>query len=244
MNRNDTDQHRRGRGQSDGDPSRARGETTQSPASATDPAERQRHPSLRWRAADDRRDPRDIAAYAGVQRGAYGRYDEDDWQPRDHDRGYGEYEAERRLSVADERQQRAQLGVYDEDPRGRYAGGPPHYRAGYAEAIAGAPGAGAYGRPRGRPGEDFRGRGPRGYVRSDERVREDVSECLAEDPYVDASNIDVVVREGVVTLSGSIAQRRLKHRAEDLAGACRGVREVDNRLRVAPYPETGPVENT
>lgn len=244
MNRNDSDNYRRGRDWSDSDPPTRRRETPQHPMSTTDPAERQRHPSLHWRAENERRDPRDIAAYTGVQRGAYGRYDEDDWQPREHDRGYGEYEAERRLSVADERQRRAQLGVHDENPPGRYSGGPPHYRAGYAETISGEPGAGAYGRPRGRPGEDFRGRGPRGYVRSDERVREDVSECLTEDPYVDASDIDIVVRQGVVTLSGSIAQRRLKHRAEDLAGSCRGVREVDNRLRVAPYPDTGPLENT
>lgn len=66
--------------------------------------------------------------------------------------------------------------------RGGYGAGA---HGGYAEHTSGQPGSGAYGHPRGRPGEDFRGRGPKNYVRSDERLREDISERLTADPDID-----------------------------------------------------------
>lgn len=77
-----------------------------------------------------------------------------------------------------------------------------------------------------------RGRGPRNYRRSDERVREDVCELLTEDPHIDASGIDVDVANGEVTLAGTISSRVLKHRAEDLAASIPGVVHVQNDLRL------------
>src|SRR5882724_11631017 len=50
----------------------------------------------------------------------------------------------------------------------------------------------------------FRGRGPRGYKRSDDRIREDVNDRLSDQPRLDASGIDVTVNNGVVTLSGTV----------------------------------------
>jgi hypothetical protein len=76
-----------------------------------------------------------------------------------------------------------------------------------------------------------RGRGPRGYQRSDERIREDVCDCLTEADDVDASNIDVQVTAGTVTLSGTVDGRYAKRRAEDIAESVSGVREVQNQLR-------------
>ncbi|WP_448207176.1 BON domain-containing protein [Azospirillum sp. sgz302134] len=78
----------------------------------------------------------------------------------------------------------------------------------------------------------YRGVGPRGYARSDERIREDVSERLTDDPYVDASDIDVTVSGCEVTLSGTVDDRRAKRRAEDVAESVSGVRHVQNNLRV------------
>lgn len=78
----------------------------------------------------------------------------------------------------------------------------------------------------------FRGHGPKGYRRSDERVTEDLCERLSEDDEVDASNISVEVRDGVATLTGSVPDRRMKHRAEDIAEHCSGVDDIDNRIRV------------
>ena len=48
------------------------------------------------------------------------------------------------------------------------------------------------------------GRGPKGYQRSDERVREIVSEALARDGELDASEIEVSVERGEVTLNGTV----------------------------------------
>lgn len=80
--------------------------------------------------------------------------------------------------------------------------------------------------------ENFAGRGPSGYRRSDERIREDLNETLTWDRNVDASNIEVGVSEGIVTLSGTVATRRMKRRAEDLADTIRGVEDIHNQLRV------------
>ena len=79
----------------------------------------------------------------------------------------------------------------------------------------------------------YRGRGPKNYQRSDERIREDVCERLAEDHDVDATDIEVTVSGGVVVLTGSVGERQAKRIAEDLAESVRGVRDVENNLRVA-----------
>jgi len=85
-------------------------------------------------------------------------------------------------------------------------------------------------------GEDerhHRGRGPKGYRRSDERIREDVSDRLSDDRHIDASDIEVTVSGGEVTLSGTVASRFEKRHAEDLAERVSGVTHVQNNLRVA-----------
>jgi CBS domain-containing protein len=84
-----------------------------------------------------------------------------------------------------------------------------------------------------REGGPYRGRGPKNLSRSDERIREDVCEALLDDPHVDASEIDVTVANGEVTLGGTIADRLQKRRAEDLAEGISGVRHVQNNLRLA-----------
>jgi hypothetical protein len=75
------------------------------------------------------------------------------------------------------------------------------------------------------------GKGPKGYVRSDERIREDVCDRLSEDDDVDASDITVTVKAGEVTLEGTVIDRHAKHRAEDITDSVSGVRDVTNRLR-------------
>lgn len=78
----------------------------------------------------------------------------------------------------------------------------------------------------------FRGRGPKGYRRSDERIREDACELLTEDDRIDASNVEVAVSESEVTLTGTVNSRDEKRRAEDLAERISGVRDVHNHLRI------------
>jgi len=80
--------------------------------------------------------------------------------------------------------------------------------------------------------ESYRGRGPKNYTRSDERITEEINERLTDDDDLDATEITVRVANGTVTLEGSVDQRWMKHRAEDIADACSGVKEVDNRIQV------------
>lgn len=77
-----------------------------------------------------------------------------------------------------------------------------------------------------------RGVGPKGYVRSDERIRELVCDDLMDDPWVDASGIEVAVKNGEVTLSGTVKTRETKRWAEDIAEHAGGVKHVQNNLRV------------
>jgi len=87
-------------------------------------------------------------------------------------------------------------------------------------------------RPAGLQAASYYGRGPKGYIRSDERIREDVCERLSDSDEVDASDIQVTVREREVTLEGSVETRRMKHLSEDIAAAVAGVEDVHNRVTV------------
>ncbi len=80
--------------------------------------------------------------------------------------------------------------------------------------------------------QDHRGRGPAGYVRTDERIREDASERLTDDRTVDARKIEVKVSSGEITLDGTVPTRDQKRRAEDLVEDLSGVKHVQNNLRV------------
>lgn len=84
----------------------------------------------------------------------------------------------------------------------------------------------------GQPG-DHRGKGPKAYKRSDERIHDDVCQRFTDDPWLDASDIEVGVSAGEVTLSGSVDSREAKRRAEDLAEDQAGVSNVKNDLRVS-----------
>ena len=77
-----------------------------------------------------------------------------------------------------------------------------------------------------------RGRGPKGYTRSDDRIREDVNDRLSDDPFIDASEVEVSASSCEVTLSGTVDSREAKRRAEDIAEQVSGVRQVQNNLRV------------
>ena len=84
-----------------------------------------------------------------------------------------------------------------------------------------------------------RGRGPKGYQRSDARITEDVNDRLTEDPHVDASEIEVRVENREVTLTGTVNSRFEKRHAEDLAESVSGVTHVQNNLRVQQQADAG-----
>jgi osmotically-inducible protein OsmY len=78
----------------------------------------------------------------------------------------------------------------------------------------------------------YAGRGPKNYQRSDERIREDVISRLTDDHRVDASDVDVRVQNGEVTLGGQVQDRRMRRAAEECVEDLPGVRDVHNELRV------------
>lgn len=77
----------------------------------------------------------------------------------------------------------------------------------------------------------FMNKGPRGYVRSDARIWEDVCDELSAG-YLDASDVEVSVDQGVVRLNGFVTDQHALRRAQQMADGCRGVKGVENHLRV------------
>lgn len=133
-------------------------------------------------------------------------------------------------------------GMYGEDSgRARGSAGQGYGAQGYqarsqdyrAQGYGHGSQAGLQGNEAARGGRSYRGLGPRNYTRSDERIREDLNERLTDAHDIDASGVSVEVSNGVVTLTGSVDERWMKHRAEDIADACSGVRDVRNQIQVS-----------
>jgi hypothetical protein len=81
-------------------------------------------------------------------------------------------------------------------------------------------------------------RGPKGWWRADDAIREDVCEALAYDAILDARDIEVEVKDAEVWLRGTVADRAQKRRAEDLAERIPFVVDVHNRLSLRRDDDT------
>jgi hypothetical protein len=81
------------------------------------------------------------------------------------------------------------------------------------------------------------GRGPKGYQRSEERIREEISDRLTAHGLVDASDVEVRIERGEVTLTGFVDSRDAKRAAEDCVEDVQGVREVHNHLRIRSHAD-------
>lgn len=160
-------------------------------------------------------------------RGEWQRVEREGSRSREHERGYG-----------------GSQGMYGQQPM-RYGGhgaqghGGVYGQGGYNEGMYGRGGVQdeygsrgyqGWGQEPGAP--SYRGKGPAGYTRSDERIRELVCEVLTEDDQIDATNIEVTVKGGEVILSGSVEDRRQKRLAEDVVAEVWGVKDVQNQIRV------------
>ena len=212
----------------------------------------------------NRDDYRDHDERRGASERDYGRYgesgrifgDERGWGEREDDRGswgrgrgyadrddergfidrasdevrswFGNEEAQRRRMM-DERE-----GGWSTSERGDY-GGPWNREQLARRNQPGSTWWGGYNEPAAGP---YGGRGPRGWQRSDERIKDDVCERMTQHPYLDASDIDVQVGACEVTLLGAVPDRRAKRLAEEIAEAVSGVREVHNQIRQPAGPAT------
>jgi len=72
-----------------------------------------------------------------------------------------------------------------------------------------------------------------GKASDDARIREVIRRRLAQRSDLDASDIEVQVESGEVTLAGTVAERDARWLAEDLLEAIPGVSLVHNHLRLS-----------
>ncbi len=78
----------------------------------------------------------------------------------------------------------------------------------------------------------YAGYGPRGYLRSDARIQEEVCDLLTAHGGIDATDIEVSVQDGEVTLQGTVDSRETKRMAGQAVDSIYGVRDVHNELRI------------
>lgn len=78
----------------------------------------------------------------------------------------------------------------------------------------------------------FFGHGTKDYRRSDDQIRQDVSHRLMTHPDITASEVEIQVSGGIVTLIGTVEDRHEKRLAEYIAEDAVGVDDVDNRLKI------------
>ncbi|MCA8022581.1 BON domain-containing protein [Burkholderia metallica] len=227
-----------------------------------DPSDWQARDERAYRGAGERGMRDDPARWPEDDEAAYRRFASEDVGPEDWGSEWSERDARpvgQRRGRADawqrglprephepeygSREHRAQDREWRE---GRDRGDAPEFRG--QHRTGGYAGDRTYGDPRGNPryggpgpsrfGSEAerdalrRRRGPKGYTRTDERIREDVCERLAHALDIDVSDVTVQVNEGRVELDGTVPARWMKHGIEDLADGCLGVRDVENRVRV------------
>ncbi len=68
----------------------------------------------------------------------------------------------------------------------------------------------------------------------DERLRQDIADELDFEPSIDATDIEVAVAGGIVTLTGHVRTCSEKVTAIDIVESIRGVREISNGIEVRP----------
>jgi osmotically-inducible protein OsmY len=80
--------------------------------------------------------------------------------------------------------------------------------------------------------EGLSGRGPKGYIRPDARIYEEACELLTVHDAIDASDIEVTVARGFVTLTGSVETLREKMLSEQIMRRVLGVAGILCRVTV------------
>ncbi len=69
--------------------------------------------------------------------------------------------------------------------------------------------------------------------RSDKELLSDIAQALNVDPATDSYDVDVDVQDSVAILSGSVESYHERTLAEDIAENVKGVKEVDNRIKIS-----------
>lgn len=124
----------------------------------------------------------------------------------------------------------------DDDYEGGHRGIPEHVETVYA---------GPFPQQYNRPSEQSRhpdnartpqalysGKGPKGYVRSDDTIKDEAHDLLTEHRDIDASDIEIDMANGELTLTGTVPDRQSKRLAEVVVEHISGVSHVFNRLKI------------
>ena len=67
---------------------------------------------------------------------------------------------------------------------------------------------------------------------TDDYINDAVKQKLAADTVVKGGNLDIDVKNGVVTLSGKVQEMRQRSKAEQLAKKVHGVKSVVNNIKI------------
>ncbi len=200
----------------------------------------------------DTADPRPPRDYDYRYAGSVGEWDQDEFGGDMYGGGRygaGPYEQSQRFGEGGFESHTGDFGLLQRQYENRYASTPEDrdYGANPGGAYSASAGGGyAPGRgPLAHAGasRSARPRGPKGYTRTDERIREDICERLSQplgrfgasdlvNEHLDVSDVSVQVDGAKVVLEGTVPERRMKHEIEDIVDACPGVQDIDNRITV------------
>lgn len=90
---------------------------------------------------------------------------------------------------------------------------------------------------------DHHGRGFAGYDSSDERIDREIDDHLTQHSYIDTTAVAITVKDGEVTLEGSVPDTDQKTYVEEVVAKIEGVTGVNNHLKVKK-PQDTLVQNT
>lgn len=79
---------------------------------------------------------------------------------------------------------------------------------------------------------NYYGYGPKGYRRSDQKLKDEARLLLNQDPILDSSNINIEVFNNVIFLRGFVDSRKDKKRAEFLIEDIFGIEDIQNQLKI------------
>ena len=82
------------------------------------------------------------------------------------------------------------------------------------------------------PEGPFTGLGPKNYKRSDARITEEINDRLLAHGYVDPTEVEVTAHKGIVILSGTVDNRRMRRQVEEIVDSVSGISEIRNELRI------------
>jgi hyperosmotically inducible periplasmic protein len=71
---------------------------------------------------------------------------------------------------------------------------------------------------------------------NDDFIIDTIRQKLAADPIVKGGAIEVIAKDGVVTLSGTVEEDRQKNKAAQIAKKVNGVKSVVNEIKLARPP--------